>query len=69
MTDASWFRDNTQIVLPTGALDDCRDELEQRFMITAVDEQDTTRLIGNPVVIPKVHDWLVSQGLVPPTSD
>ena len=65
--DANWFRDSTQIVLPAGALSDDCDELEQRFMITIVDERDTTRLVGSPVVIPKVRDWLVSQGIVAPT--
>ena len=69
MTDVSWFRDSTQIVLPTGILDDYRDELEQRFMITVVDEQDTTRLIGSPVVIPEVRDWLVSKNIVAPQSE
>ena len=69
MTDVSWFRDSTQIVLPTGILGDYRDELEQRFMITVVDEQDTTRLIGSPVVIPEVRDWLVSKNIVAPQSE
>lgn len=69
MADASWFRDSTQIVLPTETLGGYRDELEQRFMITIVDEQDTTRLIGSPVVIPKVRDWLVAHEIVAPTSE
>ena len=67
--DVSWFRDSTQIVLPAGILDDYRDELEQRFMITVVDEQDTTRLIGSPVVIPEVREWLISKSIVVPQSE
>jgi predicted Abi (CAAX) family protease len=69
VTDVRWFRDSTQIVLPAGILGDYRDELKQRFMITVVDEQDTTRLIGSLVVIPEVRDWLVAHGIVAPTSE
>ena len=69
MADASWFRDSTQVVLPTGTLGGYRDELKQQFMITIVDEQDTTRLIGSPVVIPEVRDWLVAHGIVAPKSE
>lgn len=69
MSDASWFRDATEIVLPNGVLDGYRDELECQFMITMVDEQDMTRLVGSPVVIPEVRDWLVSKEIVAPKSD
>ena len=64
MTNVNWILDNTQIVLPTGTLDDYHGELEQRFMITIVDEQDTNQLIGSPVVIPEVRKWLISKRIV-----
>ncbi|WP_266083207.1 VNG_1110C family protein [Haladaptatus caseinilyticus] len=69
MTDASWFRDATEIVLPIGVLDEYRDELECQFMIPVVNKQDTTHLIGSPVVIPEVRDWLVSKKIVAPKSE
>lgn len=69
VTDASWFRDATEIVLPIGVLDEYREELECQFMITVVNKQDTTHLVGSPVVIPEVHDWLISKGIVAPQSE
>jgi hypothetical protein len=69
VTDVRWFRDSTQIVLPAGILGDYRDELEQRFMITVVDEQDMTRLVGSPVVVPEVREWLISKSIVAPQSE
>ncbi|WP_227380613.1 VNG_1110C family protein [Haladaptatus halobius] len=64
VTDASWFRDNTQLVLPKGRLADYRNDLERQFMITIIDEQDTVRLIGSPVVIIDVRNWLTAKGIV-----
>jgi hypothetical protein len=64
MTDASWFRDATQIVLPSGVVAGYREDLEQQFMITIVEENGTLRLIGSPAVIPQVHGWLIEHGIV-----
>ncbi|GAA0254232.1 hypothetical protein ACFFQF_17530 [Haladaptatus pallidirubidus] len=69
MTDVNWFRDATEIVLPIGVLDEYCDELERQFMITVVGEQDTIRLIGSPVVISEVRDWLISKDIIAPKSE
>lgn len=63
MTDAGWFRDRTQIVLPKEQLDGHRDALDEEFMVTVVDESDTVRIVGSPTVIPEVSDWLSSRGI------
>ncbi|WP_101296178.1 VNG_1110C family protein [Halegenticoccus soli] len=63
MPDAGWFRDSTQIVLPKDAVAEYRDELCEAFMITLVDENDTVRLIGSPVVITDVREWLEDRGI------
>lgn len=63
MTDAGWFRDDTQIVLAKEEFDGHRDALEEEFVVTVAVESDTVRIIGSPVVIPEVNDWLSSRGI------
>lgn len=47
MTDARWFRDNTQIILPKNEIDGYLDDLEETFVVTVVEEGDTVRIIGS----------------------
>lgn len=63
MTDATRYRDSTEIVLPDGTLGDLREELERDFVCTVMDEGDTVRIIGSPVVIKEVSDWLSRHGI------
>jgi hypothetical protein len=63
MPDPSSLRDSTQIVLPRGALDGLRDELEAEFTVTLFDHDDMTRIIGSPVVIKQVTRYLGQRGI------
>ncbi|GGN96471.1 MULTISPECIES: hypothetical protein [Haloarcula] len=63
MAGADRFRDSTQILLPAGALDGIRDELETRFMVTVRKEGPTVRIIGSPVEIKDAGDFLAMNGV------
>jgi hypothetical protein len=66
MSDEGQFRDSTQIVLPHGALDGLKTALEREFVLTFVERDETTRIIGSPVEIRAASDWLTRQGVVVP---
>lgn len=65
MVDPSSFRDSTQIVLPKEALEGMREELETRFTVTVtcLEGGDYARIIGSPVEIKGVSEFLVRQGV------
>lgn len=63
MADPSSFRDSTQIILPMDSLDGIRCELESKFMVTVHEEGGVARIIGSPVVIKDVNDFLVRNGI------
>ncbi|WP_276272193.1 hypothetical protein [Haloarcula litorea] len=63
MADADRFRDSTQILLPVGALDGIRDELEARFTVTVRREGQQVRVIGSPVEIKDAGDFLAMNGV------
>ena len=63
MTDATRYRDSTEIVLPDGTLGDLRVELEEEFVCTIVDEDDTVRIIGSPVEIKDASNYLARNGV------
>jgi len=63
MVDADRFRDSTQILLPAGALNGIRDELESRFTVTVRTEDERVRIIGSPVEIKDVGDFLAMNGI------
>lgn len=63
MIDAAVFRDSTQIVLPTEMLSGLRAELEREFMLSLVDEETKTRIIGSPVEIKEASNWLSRHGV------
>ncbi|MFC7075953.1 VNG_1110C family protein [Haloarcula halophila] len=63
MADANRFRDSTQILLPAGALDGVREELEQQFTLTVREEGNQVRIIGSPVEIKDAGDFLAMNGV------
>jgi hypothetical protein len=62
MADASTFRDSTQILLHPEALDAVREDLESEFTVTVLDG-DPARIIGSPVEIKSVNEFLVRHGV------
>ena len=63
MVDAASLRDSTQIVLPDGALAGIRGDLLDEFVVSIFDEGDAVRIVGSPVVIREVSDYLCRQGI------
>jgi len=63
MTDADRLRDSTQILLPQTAVDSLTAELEERFTVTVREEDSTVRIIGSPVEIKNVSDFLARKGV------
>lgn len=59
----SAFRDSTQIVVPCDALDGLRDDLEDRFTISFFDAEGRCRIIGSPVEIKGVSEYLSRRGV------
>jgi len=63
MTEVARLRDSTQILLPAGALADIGTDLEERFTVTVRDEDRQVRIIGSPVEIKSVCDFLARNGI------
>ncbi|RRJ30233.1 VNG_1110C family protein [Halocatena pleomorpha] len=63
MIDIDSFRDSTQIILPTETLAGLRSELNRRFVLSFVEEETKTRIIGSPVEIREASNWLTRQGV------
>ena len=65
MGDPSTYRDSTQIVLPESTLEDIDADLESEFMVSVFQPEDSTvvRIIGSPVVIKDVSEFLTRQGI------
>ena len=63
MTDAARLRDSTQILLPESALEGLRADLEERFVVTVRREQRRVRIIGSPVEIKDVSEFLARNGV------
>ncbi|GGL56681.1 VNG_1110C family protein [Halocalculus aciditolerans] len=63
MGDPGSFRDATQIVLPATALADVRADLEAEFTVTITEDDGIARIIGSPVVIKDVGDFLARHGV------
>ena len=63
MTDVARLRDSTQILLPENALEGLHEELESRFVVTVRAEQRQVRIIGSPVEIKDVSDFLTRNGV------
>jgi hypothetical protein len=63
MPDPARLRDSTEILLPVGALDGLRDDLEERFTLTILREESRVRIIGSPVEIKGASDFLTRNGI------
>ena len=65
MSDPSTFRDSTQIVLPESTLEGLDADLEEEFVVSVFEPEDAevVRVIGSPVVIKEVSDFLARQGV------
>lgn len=63
MTNAARLRDSTQIRLPSEALAGIRGELEDRFVVTVRSEDGRVRIIGSPVEIKSVSEFLTRNGV------
>jgi len=65
MSDPSTFRDSTQIVLPESTLEGLDTDLEEQFVVSVFSPEDAevVRVIGSPVVIKEVSDFLARQGV------
>jgi hypothetical protein len=63
MADVARLRDSTQILLPVGALDGIRDDLEERFVVTVCREDGRVRIIGSPVEIKDASEFLARNGI------
>ncbi|MEF8853597.1 MAG: hypothetical protein V5A44_07385 [Haloarculaceae archaeon] len=57
------LRDSTEILLPEGAIDGVRHELEERFTLTILAEDCRVRIIGSPVEIKDASDFLARNGV------
>jgi len=66
MTDAAKFRDSTQIVLPAREFADHRAAIESEFTVTVVEDDTAARIIGSPVEIKGVGEYLSRQGVALP---
>jgi hypothetical protein len=63
MTEVARLRDSTQILLPRGALDGVREDLEDRFVVTVHPEDQRVRIIGSPVEIKGASEFLARNGV------
>lgn len=65
MGDPSTYRDSTQIVLPESTVEDIDADLEAEFMVSVFqpEDSDVVRIIGSPVVIKDVSEFLTRQGI------
>lgn len=63
MTDVARLRDSTQILLPSGSLSGLREKLQEQFTVTVRSEDGQVRIIGSPVEIKSVSDFLARNGI------
>lgn len=63
MPDPSNLRDSTQIVVPCSSLEDIREQLERKFTITVFPRDGICMIIGSPVEIKAVNDFLTRHGV------
>lgn len=67
MPDPAHLRDSTQIVLPATSLEGIREELEAEFTVSVFAQGEAQcRIIGSPVEIKAVNDYLTRHGVTLP---
>jgi hypothetical protein len=63
MSDVARLRDSTQILLPSGTLDGLQDALEEQFTVTVHRDDRQVKIVGSPVEIKMVSDFLARNGV------
>ncbi len=63
MPDPSNLRDSTQIVLPASTLEGYREDIDEEFTVSFLEREGRVRIIGSPVVIKNVGEYLARQGV------
>jgi hypothetical protein len=63
MTEVARLRDSTQILLPESAIEGLQEEIASRFVVTVHAEQCRVRIIGSPVEIKDVSEFLTRNGI------
>lgn len=63
MPGPSSFRDSTQIVVPSDVLDGIRSDLDEEFTVTVFESGKQCRIIGSPVEIKAVGNFLTRHGI------
>ncbi|MEF8786298.1 MAG: hypothetical protein V5A45_10230 [Haloarculaceae archaeon] len=63
MTEVARLRDSTQILLPESAIEGLQEEIASRFVVTVHAEQRRVRIIGSPVEIKDVSEFLTRNGV------
>lgn len=63
MPDPERLRDSTQIVVPRGALEGLREQLEAEFTVSVLETERHCRIVGSPVEIKAVNSYLARQGV------
>ncbi|WP_411962809.1 hypothetical protein [Haloferax sp. YSMS24] len=64
MPSPGTLRDSTQIILSNDVLEDVREEIDAKFVVSFHAHTDeTVRIIGSPVEIRRVSDYLTRQGI------
>lgn len=63
MPDPSSLRDSTQIVLPHRSFDGVQERLREQFTVTVVEHDGHYRIIGSPVEIKAVSNFLARNGV------
>jgi hypothetical protein len=67
MPDPANFRDSTQIVLPCEVVAEFCDEIEAEYTVSVHGGDDgTCRIIGSPVEIKQVSQYLTRRGVFHP---
>lgn len=63
MPDPARLRDSTQIVVPCRVLDGIQDRIEAEYTVTVFEADGRCRIIGSPVEIKDVSDFLTRHGI------
>jgi len=63
MSDVARLRDSTQIVLPSGTLDGLHADLQSEFTVTVTRDDQRVKIVGSPVEIKMVSDFLARNGV------
>lgn len=63
MPTPATLRDSTQITLPRAQLDGVLDQIEAKFTVSVYSEGRHCRIVGSPVEIKAVGEFLAQRGI------